>query len=69
MITEQEARAIAEKDAQPDYGKLDGYEVRAELKDGKWHLEYRPGGNINGGGPVYVIDARTGTILHKVYEQ
>jgi hypothetical protein len=68
-LDEADARAIAEEDAKRAYRDLAPYEVRARYEKGAWHIDYelRPG--LNGGGPHYVIDAASGRILSKRYEQ
>ena len=40
------------------------------LEPDGWHIDYElKDPNLNGGGPHYIIDAATGAILHKRYEQ
>jgi hypothetical protein len=46
------------------------YQVKTELKDGNWHVDYELKGEaMAGGGLHYIISARTGTILERRYEQ
>jgi len=69
-ISEAAARAIAEEDAKHVYRDLSIYQVKAELKDGSWHVDYELKGEaMAGGGPHYVISAKTGAILERRYEQ
>ena len=71
-ITRQQAIATAEADALPVYGAdwLNKLQLRVDLHDDGWHVEYhqwRP--RHTGGGPHYVIDATTGAIVSKKYYQ
>jgi hypothetical protein len=70
MIDEAAARAIAKEDARHVYRDLSIYRIRAELKDGNWHVDYELEGEaMAGGGPHYVISGKTGEILERRYEQ
>ncbi len=69
-VTRQQAVAIAEADAIPVYRNLDNLTLEVSLQDDGWHVDYwmrKP--RWAGGGPHYVIDAATGAILSKRYEQ
>lgn len=69
-VTRQQAIAIAEDDAIPVYGDLDGLTLEVSLADDGWHVDYwvrEP--RVAGGGPHYIIDAQTGAILSKKYNQ
>jgi hypothetical protein len=69
-ITRQQAIAIAEADAIPVYRNLDNLTLEVSLQDDGWHVDYwmrKP--RWAGGGPHYLIDAATGAILTKRYEQ
>ena len=69
-ITRQQAIAIAEADAIPVYRDLDNLTLEVSLQDDGWHVDYwmrKP--RWAGGGPHYLIDAATGAILTKRYEQ
>jgi hypothetical protein len=69
-ITEAAARAIAEEDAKHVYRDLSIYQIKTELKDGNWHVDYELKGEaMAGGGPHYVISGTTGKILERKYEQ
>jgi hypothetical protein len=49
---------------------LNSLRLQVTLQDDGWHVEYhqwRP--RHTGGGPHYVIDATTGTIVSKKYSQ
>jgi hypothetical protein len=61
---------IAQHDASKAYHDLSRYRITLFLADDGWHVDYdlaRP--LVAGGGPHYVIDAATGEIRHKRYEQ
>ncbi len=70
MISCDQALSIARADAERVYRDLSHYRITILLEADGWHIDYdlaRPG--WAGGGPHYVIDATTGTILQKRYEQ
>jgi hypothetical protein len=70
MIDETTAREIARNDAMHVYRDLSIYRVHAELKSGKWYVDYDLEGEaMAGGGPHYVISGTTGEILERRYEQ
>jgi hypothetical protein len=63
---------IAQQDAEVAYRDLDLrlFRISLALKENGWHVDYdlvAPG--FAGGGPHYVIDPVTGSILWKTYEQ
>jgi hypothetical protein len=60
---------IAQEDARKAYRDLSSMEVKAELEGDGWHVEYEPRGDVNGGGPHYLIHPETGQILKKMYYQ
>jgi hypothetical protein len=65
-----QALAIAQADAQRVYGDLSIYAIRIVLEEDGWHIDYDlKDRRLKGGGPHYVIDAATGDILAKRYEQ
>ncbi len=65
-----QALAIAQADALRVYRDLSGYRIQLVLEEDGWHVDYEPKGpGLKGGGPHYVIDAHTGAILSKRYEQ
>jgi hypothetical protein len=70
LVPCSQALAIAQADAERVYRDLSGYRITIVLRDDGWHIDYdltKPG--VAGGGPHYVIDAQTGAILSKRYEQ
>ena len=69
-ISSHQALAIAEADGIQAYKDLTGYRIELRLEPDGWHVAYyinRP--RVAGGGPHYVIDARTGEIVSKKYYQ
>jgi hypothetical protein len=70
MISQKEALDIAKKDAELVYRDLTIYEVRTEVKENNWHIDYElKNPELHGGGPHYVISGSTGEIVSKRYEQ
>jgi hypothetical protein len=69
-ITADEALRIARLDAEHAYGGLDHFTIHMRKGHDGWHVDYELSNPYwNGGGPHYVIDATTGAIKSKVYEQ
>jgi len=57
-------------DAERAYCNLSPYRITISLEDDGWHVDYDlKSPRRNGGGPHYIIDAHTGAILSKRYEQ
>lgn len=70
IIACDEALRIAQADASTVYRDLSRYAIRLALDADGWHVDYElqePG--LKGGGPRYLIDASTGAIISKRYEQ
>lgn len=70
VISGDEALAIAQADALRVYRDLSCYRIQLVLESDGWHIDYdlkNPA--LKGGGPHYVIDARTGAISWKRYDQ
>jgi uncharacterized membrane protein YkoI len=62
--------AIAQADAARVYRDLSVYGIHLVLEDDGWHVDYDlKDTRLKGGGPHYVIDAYTGDIVSKRYEQ
>jgi hypothetical protein len=62
--------AIAQADAVQMYRDLSPYRIQLVLEDDGWHVDYElKNPRLKGGGPHYVIDAQTGAIISKRYEQ
>ncbi len=69
-IAGDQALTIAQVDALQVYRDLSRYSVHLVLEDDGWHIDYRlKDPRWKGGGPHYVIDAITGAIKSKRYEQ
>ena len=70
LVDRDSALKIADENARTVYMDLTIYSIRAELKDEKWMVDYDLSDpEMNGGGPHYMISARTGKILSFRYEQ
>jgi len=69
-IGREEALRIANEDAARMYRDLSIYHIQAELRNDKWYVDYEISNpQMVGGGPHYVISARTGEVLSFRYEQ
>jgi len=61
---------IAQADAARVYRDLSPYRIQLVLEDDGWHVDYElTNPRLKGGGPHYLIDAHTGAIVSKRYEQ
>ena len=70
QITSDEALKIARLDAEMAYRDLTPYRVLVELVEDRWRVDYElTNREAQGGGAHYVIEARTGKIRSKRYEQ
>jgi len=62
--------AIAQADAARVYRNLSQYRIQLVLEDDGWHVDYElKNSRLKGGGPHYIIDAHTGAVISKRYEQ
>lgn len=69
-LTSDEALRIARADAERVYRELHLCRIEITLESDGWHIDYElKDPTLQGGGPHYVIDAITGVILAKRYEQ
>ena len=69
-ISCDQALRIARTDAESAYRDLSIYRIAISLEEDGWLVDYElKDPELQGGGPHYVIDARTGAILSKRYEQ
>ena len=69
-ITSDQALRIARTDAEAAYRDLTAYRISVALQADGWQVDYElMDAGLHGGGPHYLIDARTGAILAKRYEQ
>jgi hypothetical protein len=65
-----QALKVAREDAEKVYRDLARYWIRVALEEDGWHVDYElRDPRARGGGPHYVIDATSGHILSKRYEQ
>ena len=65
-----QALTIAQTDAAKAYGDLSMYRIQLALEPDGWHVDYElKNPELKGGGPHYVIDAGSGSIISKRYEQ
>jgi hypothetical protein len=69
-IAGDQALAIAQADAVRVYRDLALYRIQVVLEDDGWHVDYElKNPRHKGGGPHYIIDAHSGTMISKRYEQ
>lgn len=69
-LSSDEVLRIARSDAERAYRDLSAYRISLVLEDDGWHVDYElKTPRLNGGGPHYVIDACSGEIVSKRYEQ
>jgi hypothetical protein len=70
LISCDEGLVIARKDAETAYRDLSSFRIILERRQDGWHIDYELSDvYLKGGGPHYVIDALTGAIVSKRYEQ
>lgn len=69
-ISADEALSIVRPDAELAYGALNDYSISIQLQSDGWHIDFElPEPEVKGGGPHYVVDARSGVIAFKRYDQ
>ena len=62
--------AIAQADASAVYRDLSSYRIHLALEIDGWPVDYElKDDKFKGGGPHYILDAHTGAILTRRYEQ
>lgn len=65
-----DALKIARVDAGKAYRDLSPFRIEMSLEADGWHIDFElKNARVHGGGPHYVIDAQTGVIVIKRYEQ
>jgi hypothetical protein len=70
ILAGDKALAIAQADALRVYGDLTPYRIHLVVESDGWHVDYElKDPRFKGGGPHYIIDAVSGAILSKRYEQ
>jgi hypothetical protein len=69
-LASDQVLAIAQADAELAYRDLSLYRIQLVLEDDGWHVDYElKTPRLKGGGPHYIIDAQTGAVISKRYEQ
>ena len=68
LMTRDQIIEVAREDAKTKYRDLSVYDIEATQDGGNWHVVFVLKGDLDGGGPEYVIDAQ-GKILSKKYYQ
>ncbi len=69
-VASAKALEIASADAERVYRNVERFRISLALEADGWHIEYDlKSPSCVGGGPHYVIDATTGTIVSKKYFQ
>jgi hypothetical protein len=69
-LSSDQALKVARSDAETAYRDLSSYRITISLENQGWRIDYElKDPAIQGGGPHYLIDSVTGTILEKRYEQ
>jgi len=70
QVQADRALSVAHADAAKVYRDLTPYRVSVVLEGDGWHVDYDlKDTKRKGGGPHYLIDATSGAILSKRYEQ
>lgn len=70
IVNGADAHAVAFADAARVYRHLGDFRVEVVLEEDGWHVDYwLRDPNLCGGGPHYIIDATTGAIVYKRYDQ
>jgi hypothetical protein len=65
-----QALDVAHRDASRVYREPNKFQITIVLADHGWHIDYSlTDPDLCGGGPHYVIDAGSGAILRKRYDQ
>jgi hypothetical protein len=69
-VSPETAVGTAHRDALQVYRDLSPYKIVIALQDDGWHIDYDlVDPKLTGGGPHYIIDAETGEVVWKRYEQ
>jgi hypothetical protein len=69
-VPADQALFTAQQDAVTAYRDLSPFKIGITLQDDGWHIDYDLANpKMTGGGPHYIIDAETGEIVSKRYEQ
>ena len=66
LITSDQALQIARLNAEAAYRDLSAFRIVLVLEEDGWHIDYElKDAALNGGGPPYLVDRRSGAILWK----
>jgi hypothetical protein len=69
-LSSDQALKVARSDAETAHRDLSSYQITISLENQGCRIDYElKDSAIQGGGPHYLIDSVTGTILEKRYEQ
>lgn len=69
-MSSDDVLSIAQQDAETVYRDLSDRKIVLALQPDGWHVDYELTDPLSaGGGPHYLIDATTGAILAKRYDQ
>jgi hypothetical protein len=70
VVTADQALRIAHEDGERAYRDLTPYRIHIILQPDGWHIDYEfASPTMQGGGPHYIVDATTGAIVWKRYDQ
>lgn len=70
MITKEKAIEIANHNASLYYRDLSIYEMKVQLVDSNWKVDYELKDNkLDGGGPHYIISGKSGKIIESHFYQ
>lgn len=70
QVASDQALLIARLDGEKAYRQLIGFRIEITLQNDGWHVDYElPLTGVQGGGPHYIIDADSGAIIWKRYDQ
>src|SRR5271168_4046178 len=70
VLSGDQALSIAQTDAMKAYRDLSAYRIDLVLEKDGWHVDYNlKDRKLKGGAPHYLIDAHSGIIVSKRYEQ
>ena len=70
LLAPDQILAIAQAEASKAYRDLSVYRIQLVLEENGWHVDYElRDPNLKGGGPHFIIDPQSGTIVSRRYEQ
>jgi hypothetical protein len=69
-MTADQILRVARLDAEKVYDDLSRFRINLALASDAWHVDFElVDPQMNGGGPHYIVDAASGEIVSKCYEQ